>query len=113
MIGREFNFDLLKDIYPRSEDELRRGLRELQGSLLIFAHTPRADESSSFRHALIQDTAYESLLKRRRRKLHGQIAGALAKNTATAATESALIAQHCSWADMVEEAADAWSLASR
>ena len=113
VIGREFNFDLLKDIYPRSEDELRRGLRELQGSLLIFAHTARADESYSFRHALIQDTAYESLLKRRRRKLHGQIAGALAKNTATAATESALIAQHYSWADMVEEAADAWSLASR
>ena len=89
------------------------GLERAAGSLLIFAHTARADESYSFRHALIQDTAYESLLKRRRRKLHGQIAGALARIRLRQRRRSALIAQHYSWADMVEEAADAWSLASR
>jgi len=75
-IGREFNFELLLAISPVDEAGLRESLQTLVKAGLIFG-----DEGAySFKHALVRDTAYESLLKSRRQKIHLQIGRALQKS---------------------------------
>ncbi|MBT6277604.1 MAG: hypothetical protein HOI95_26150, partial [Chromatiales bacterium] len=113
-IGREFPYDLLRDVYPHSESRLQTGLHELQASGLILGSNAEGEQTYSFKHALIQDTAYQSVLKRNRRTLHGRIAEVLVNySPAMAATDSAVIAHHYSRADMTMEAITAWRVASR
>jgi predicted ATPase len=79
-IGREFPYELLAMIAPMSAATLQGALDELLQTELIFQHglPPRA--TYSFKHALVQEIAYESQLRRRRRIIHGQIAATLHKH---------------------------------
>ncbi len=80
VIGREFPYELLAMISPLSAAALHAALDDLLASELIVqeGRPPRA--SFTFKHALLQEAAYESQLKRRRRAIHAQIAEALAKH---------------------------------
>jgi predicted ATPase len=69
-IGREFTLDLLRDVLPGEEPTIRRGLAELLDEDLVF-ETPGA---YVIKHALIQDAAYDSLLRRTRAQYHERIA---------------------------------------
>ena len=73
-IGREFNFALLHAVVGRDEASLRAALAQLEDAGLLFHTGAPSDTRYSFRHALVQDTAYESLLKSRRQILHQRIA---------------------------------------
>ncbi len=75
-IGREFSFELLLAISPVDEAGLRRSLQTLAEAGLIFGD---AQSSYSFKHALVRDTAYESLLRTKRQQIHLQIGEALKK----------------------------------
>jgi class 3 adenylate cyclase/tetratricopeptide (TPR) repeat protein len=79
-IGREFPYELLVMIAPMPAAMLQGALDELLQTELIFQHglPPRA--TYSFKHALVQEIAYESQLRRRRRAIHGQIAATLHKH---------------------------------
>ena len=79
-IGREFPYELLAMIAPMPAAALHAALSELLQSELIFQHglPPRA--TYVFKHAMVQNIAYESQLHRRRRAVHGQIAGTLHKH---------------------------------
>ncbi|HEX3409234.1 MAG TPA: AAA family ATPase, partial [Candidatus Binataceae bacterium] len=70
VIGREFSYELLLAIYPRKEDELQTALAKLAAVELIYTRGIAPDASYTFKHALIQDAAYEALLKTQRRELH-------------------------------------------
>ncbi len=79
VIGREFGRGLIAEVADRDID-LDAGLDSLVDSQLIFRAGQDEGEAYVFKHALVQDIAYESLLRQRRHALHLAIAGALSKD---------------------------------
>ncbi len=75
-IGRTFSYDLLAAVSPLDDRALREALERLIEAELIFPHG-RSRQSYVFKHALVQDAAYDSMLRKRRRQLHGRIADAI------------------------------------
>src|SRR6266850_3761767 len=73
VLGREFAYELLQAIAPQDEAALHAGLAQLVGAELLYqrGRPPRA--TYTFKHALIQDAAYASLLKSTRQRLHQQV----------------------------------------
>ncbi len=69
-LGREFSYDLLHAVSPLDEETLQQGLRQLVDAELIYQHGLPPQATYLFKHALVQDTAYQSLLKSRRQQLH-------------------------------------------
>ena len=76
-IGREFSHALLAAVADRPETELQAALDQLVASELVFRRGVPPDATYSFKHALVQDAAYGTLLKSRRQQLHARIAQAL------------------------------------
>jgi class 3 adenylate cyclase/predicted ATPase len=77
VIGREFSHELLAAVAPISANLLGDALEQLVGSELVFRRGVPPDATYTFKHALVQDAAYQSLLKSRRQQLHASIAQAL------------------------------------
>jgi pimeloyl-ACP methyl ester carboxylesterase len=73
-IGREFSHALLAAVADRPEPELQAALDQLVSSELVFRRGTPPEASYSFKHALVQDAAYATLLKSRRQQLHAKIA---------------------------------------
>lgn len=76
VLGREFSLDLLAAVCNQPADEVVDRVAVLEDAELVFPIEGRADKSWIFKHALIQEAAYDSLLRSRRRELHGLIAQA-------------------------------------
>lgn len=94
VIGREFSRDLIGTLAPFGEPELDQALERLMSSAIVFSRgqSPRA---FVFKHALVQDAAYASLLRRKRQELHLQIAQALeAGGQEHLRTEPEVLAHH-------------------
>ena len=77
VIGREFTYGMLAAISPQSEPELQAALQQLVSSELVFIRGAPPEATYTFKHALVRDAAYESLLKSRRQELHARIADVL------------------------------------
>lgn len=110
-IGREFNFALLRNIVSVDDAGLRQSLRTLVAADLIFG-----DEQSSysFKHALVRDTAYESLLKSKRQQIHLQIARVLQQQfTELLAVQPELAGYHLRRGGNYIEASGFWHSAAR
>jgi predicted ATPase len=73
VIGREFSHALLAAVVHQSESQLESALNRLIASGLLFRHGVPPHASYLFKHALVQDTAYGTLLRERRRALHARI----------------------------------------
>ena len=113
-IGREFSHELLAAAAGRPEPELRAALRQLLASGLIFRRGKPPNAVYAFKHALVQEAAYRSLLRSRRRELHGAIAAILERefpDLVDATPE--LLAHHYTEAGQAEPAADYWLKAGR
>ena len=111
-IGREFPFRLLAAVTQKDAGDLERDLARLVEAELIFRRGAGEDARYVFKHALIQDTAYDSLLKSNRQELHRRIAGALASEFPdTAESEPEILAHHYTEAGLVEPAIEHWRLA--
>ena len=82
-IGREFDYPLLAAISPVPEPELKAALDRLAAAELVFARGEPPDASYTFKHALVRDAAYESLLKAERQKLHARIGDVLERASPT------------------------------
>ncbi|SAL67257.1 guanylate cyclase [Caballeronia humi] len=78
-IGREFTYELLAAVTSLSEPALRAGVNQLVASGLVFGRGMPPEASYLFRHALLQDAAYGTLLRGTRQQLHARIAEALEK----------------------------------
>ena len=76
-IGREFSHALLAAVADRDEATLAAALDQLVGAGLVFRRGVPPEASYLFKHALVQDAAYGTLLRKQRRRLHGRIADAL------------------------------------
>jgi predicted ATPase len=111
-IGREFSYPLLRAVAGRDEPALRAGLVQLEEAELLFRSGMPPDARYTFKHALVQDTAYETLLRSRRQILHRQIADALRDEfQAVAAAEPELVAHHLTQAGLEEPAIEWWGKA--
>ena len=113
-IGRSFDYKLLQEIAGKSEQTLLSGLRQLTTAELVFCHGTPSNASYNFKHALIQEAAYNSLLRTKRQELHARIAHEIENRSPTIAqVEPELIAHHLSKADDTERAIDYWLMAAR
>jgi len=111
-IGREFSYPLLRAVTGRDEPALRAALTQLEEAELLFRSGAPPDARYTFKHALVQDTAYETLLRSRRQMLHRQIADALrGEFAAVAAAEPELVAHHLTQAGLDEPAIEWWGKA--
>ena len=114
VLGREFPYDLLQAIAPQDEDTLQAGLAQLVAAELLYqrGRPPRA--RYLFKHALIQDAAYASLLKSTRQQVHQQVAQVLeARFPALVETQPELVAQHYTAAGCAEQAVVYWQRAGQ
>ncbi|HEY7645511.1 MAG TPA: adenylate/guanylate cyclase domain-containing protein [Hyphomicrobiales bacterium] len=114
-LGREFRLDLLSALLPtRSAENLQACLDQLIDAELIVPAGARPEPAFAFRHALIQDAAYSTLLRGDRKAMHGQIARVLQRQFPDiAAMQPEIVAGHFANADMREEAIDCWLMAGR
>jgi class 3 adenylate cyclase/tetratricopeptide (TPR) repeat protein len=112
-IGREFAYPLLAAVSPTSEPELRAALDRLAAAELVFVRGVPPEASYTFKHALVRDAAYESLLKSRRRQLHAHIAAVLEERfPETAGTAPELLAHHWAEAGSPSRAVEFWIVAA-
>src|SRR5262249_54043694 len=109
-IGREFSYSLVRALVGSDESALKRGLAQLEQAGLVFRRGEPPDAAVySFKHALVRDAAYESLLKSRRQQLHGQIARALEERfAAIVASQPEIVAHHFTEAGLVDAAIEYW-----
>ena len=112
VLGREFAYELLQAIAPQDENALQEGLAQLVAAELLYqrGRPPRA--RYIFKHVLIQDAAYTSLLKSTRQQVHQQIAEVFeARFPALVETQPELVAQHYAAAGCTEQAVHYWQRA--
>ncbi|MBI3246176.1 MAG: AAA family ATPase [Deltaproteobacteria bacterium] len=108
-LGREFNYELLQAVSPLDDETLQSGLRQLVDAELIYQRGLPPQASYIFKHALIQDTAYQSLLKSTRQQYHQQISRVLEERfPETKETQPELLAHHYTEAGLREQAIPHW-----
>ena len=112
-IGRDFTYWLLRAVTGMDDASLQAALDQLAEADILLARGLPPQSDYRFKHALIQDAAYENLLKSRRQALHRRIAEALRDNAATAAAEPELLAHHFTQAGMTEAAIEWWGKAGQ
>jgi predicted ATPase len=113
-IGREFSHALLASVSHSTDAELRSALDRLVHAGLLFRRGVPPYATYLFKHALVQDAAYGTLLREPRRALHARIAEALEGQFAEiAASRPELLAHHCSGAGQIEKAAALWGKAGQ
>jgi predicted ATPase len=113
-IGREFSHALLSAVVTKQEPELTSALDRLIAAGLLFRQGIPPHASYFFKHALVQDAAYGTLLREPRRALHARIAQTLEGDfNDIAENQPELLARHCTEAGLVEKAVGLWGKAGR
>jgi class 3 adenylate cyclase/predicted ATPase len=109
VIGREFRLDLLEAIATQPRGEVHAAIDRLLACGLLYRSGHLGDHNFTFKHTLVQEVAYESLLNAERRQLHGRIAAALSRRF----VEPELVAHHCTRAGLTRDAIGYWLEAGR
>jgi predicted ATPase len=113
-LGREFSYELLQAVIPLSETGLQAALGKLVEAEILYQLGIGQQTRYFFKHALIQDTAYQSLLKSTRQQYHQQIAQILeARFPSTKETQPELLAHHYTEAGLIEQAIPYWQQAGQ
>ena len=113
-IGREFPHALLSAVVSKPEPELASALDRLIAAGLLFRQGVPPHASYLFKHALVQDAAYGTLLREPRRALHARIVETLESQFSDVAeSQPELLARHCTEAGLIEKAAALWGKAGQ
>jgi class 3 adenylate cyclase/tetratricopeptide (TPR) repeat protein len=113
-IGREFSHALLASVVRQPEGALRSTLDRLIAAGLLFRQGTPPHATYHFKHALVQDAAYGTLLRETRRALHARIAETLESQFADIVERHPeILARHCTEASLIEKAARFWGKAGR
>jgi len=113
-IGREFSHPLLAAVTRKPEAELGSALDRLIDAGLLFRQGAPPQATYLFKHALVQDAAYGTLLREARRALHARIAETLEGEFAEIAeSRPELLARHCTEAGLIEKAVSFWRTAGQ
>jgi class 3 adenylate cyclase/tetratricopeptide (TPR) repeat protein len=114
VLGREFAYEMLRSLAPHEEALLQDGLGQLVENELLYQRGRGRRARYIFKHALIQDAAYHSLLKRTRQQYHQHVAELLEeKLPGSVEVQPELLAHHYSEAGCHEQAAKYWRAAGR
>ncbi|RMF92199.1 MAG: adenylate cyclase [Nitrospinota bacterium] len=113
-IGRQFSYTLLQTVSPLEETALQHALAQLVEAELLYQQGFLPQANYRFKHALIQEVAYQSLLKSTRQQYHQQIAQALeARFPETVETQPELVAHHYTEAGLNAQALPYWQQAGQ
>jgi predicted ATPase len=113
-LGREFSYELLQAVASMDERELRRGLVQLVQAEVLYQRGALPQATYLFKHALIQEAAYQSLLRSTRQQYHQGIAQVLAERfPETAEAQPELLAHHYTEAGLAEPAVGCWYIAGQ
>lgn len=108
-LGREFSYDLIQAVVPLREETLQQALTQLVAAELIYQRGEPPQATYVFKHALVQDTAYQSLLKTKRQQFHQRIAQVLeVQFPDIVETHPELVAHHYTEAKLSELAIPYW-----
>src|SRR5262249_7226403 len=111
-LGREFTYALLQAVSPWDEGTLQQGLHQLVAAEFLYQQGLPPQATYRFKHALIQEAAYQSLLKSTRQQYHQRIGQVIeAHFPETAETQPELVAQHYTAAGCTEQAVIYWQRA--
>jgi tetratricopeptide (TPR) repeat protein len=111
-IGREFSYELIAAVAPMPQAQLDDSLVRLSESGLALRRGTPPDALYTFKHALVQDAAYDSLLKSRRQELHGKIARVVDQRfPSVKTTEPEVLAHHLTVAGLAQAAIPLWQAA--
>lgn len=114
ILGREFTAEMLMAIQPRNEKTIRQGLRQLVESELLYQRGVFPKTTYTFKHVLIQETAYHSMLKNTRQSYHRQVADMFVERfPQLVTTQPEVIAHHYTRAGAEKEAISYWQKAGR
>lgn len=114
VLGREFRYEFLQAVSGVPDHTLQEGLRQLVEAALLYQHGQPPQAMYLFKHALIQETAYHSLLKSRRQQLHAQCAQVLAEQfPETVEAQPELLAHHYTEAGLIASALPYWQKAGQ
>jgi predicted ATPase/class 3 adenylate cyclase len=114
VLGREFAYELIQAVTMMDEATLQRGLAQLVDAELLYQRGQPPQAQYVFKHALIQETAYQSLLKSTRQQYHQQIAQVLAVQFPDIVeTQPELLAQHYTEAGLAAQAILYWQRAGQ
>jgi class 3 adenylate cyclase/predicted ATPase len=109
VLGREFAYELIEPVAQRHEKELQSALGQLSDAGLLFCRGIAPHASYLFKHALVQDAAYSTLLRGRRQELHARVAAALEEHFADLVErQPELLAHHLTAAGDTERAVGQW-----
>jgi predicted ATPase/class 3 adenylate cyclase len=113
-VGRTFSYALLEAVAPLPRERLRQGLEALEQAGLIYAESAAGKEGYAFKHALLQDAAYQTLLRVRRRELHTRIAEVLEERFPQMARDAPeLVAHHWTEGGDATRAVGNWLMAGK
>jgi class 3 adenylate cyclase/predicted ATPase/DNA polymerase III delta prime subunit len=105
VLGREFSYELLAEVAQRNAAELNVALDQLVAAGLAFCRGVAPQATYLFKHALVQDAAYGTLLRGKRQELHRRVAEALVENwSEIVETQPELLAHHSAQAGLVDQA---------
>ncbi len=105
-IGRQFDYELIAAVTDLTDYELQDALARLRDAEIVYDEGAPPKASYMFKHALVQDAAYDSLLRRRRQHLHSRIVTALeTKFPDKTDTEPGVLGRHCLEAGLFAESA--------
>jgi predicted ATPase len=111
-LGREFSYELLQAVSPWDEGTLQRGLHQLVEAEFLYQRGLPPQATYLFKHALIQDAAYQSLLKSTRQQYHQRIAQVLEEHfPEVSETQPELLAHHYTEAGLLAQALPLWQQA--
>jgi class 3 adenylate cyclase len=114
VLGREFAYELLQAVAPLDEATLQQALARLVEAELLYQRGLPPQATYVFKHALIQDAAYQSLLKSTRQQFHQRIAQVLAQRfPETVETQPELLAHHYTEAGLIAQALPYWQQAGQ
>ncbi|MBI3303080.1 MAG: hypothetical protein HYZ72_13525 [Deltaproteobacteria bacterium] len=112
--GREFSYELIRAVAPLDEATLQQELDRLVAAELLYRRGLPPQATYIFKHALIQDAAYQSLLKSKRQQVHQQIGRVLEERfVETAETQPELLAHHYTEAGLIAQAIAYWQKAGQ
>jgi len=113
-LGRQFSYELLRAVAHVPEDRLQPAMRDLVRSELVFCRGTPPASVYTFKHALVQDAAYSTMLRSRRRQLHARIVATVERQfPEIVAREPERLARHCAEAGLMGKAIEYWLEAGR
>jgi predicted ATPase len=104
-LGRQFSHELISAVAPMPQQQVDDALSQLVSAELIFRRGTPPDAEYTFKHALVQDAAYSTLLRSRRQQIHARIVQVLeSRFPEITAAQPVLLAHHCDQAGFIEKA---------